>query len=130
MEPVPDKLRILSIIGARPQFIKALALHAAVGPHNRTKGLRRVEIRTIHTGQHFDREMSQVFFEEMKIPAPNHNLGVRGGSHGVMTARMLAAVEKVLAGERPGAEELSRPGRAPGLRRHDPDRGLAPVHPS
>lgn len=85
--------KICSVVGARPQFIK-LAMVSRV--------LRRSFSEVIiHTGQHYDRNMSQVFFDEMGIPRPDYNLGVAGGSHGEMTGRMLMAVEKVLTAEEP-----------------------------
>lgn len=81
--------RLLTIIGARPQFVKAAAVSQA---------LRDVAINVteeiVHTGQHHDQNMSEVFFEELGIPAPAVNLGIRGGGHGEMTGRMLEALEK------------------------------------
>ncbi len=67
-------MKVLSIVGARPQFIKA----APVSTARRAAGLHEV---LVHTGQHYDREMSQLFFDEMGIPAPDHNLGIGSGSH-------------------------------------------------
>ena len=87
-------MKIVSIIGARPQFIKAAAVSRALGE----AGLEEV---LLHTGQHYDAEMSQVFFEEMEIPQPQYNLGIGGGSHGQNTGRMLPALEQVLLQERP-----------------------------
>ena len=88
-------LRILTVLGARPQFIKAAAVSRALG--------RRPDVVEVlvHTGQHFDANMSAVFFDELGIRAPDHNLGIAGGTHGEQTGRMLAAVEQVLLAERP-----------------------------
>ena len=88
-------MKIVSIIGARPQFIKAAVV---------SKALREghgIEEILVHTGQHFDDNMSGVFFDEMDIPAPNVNLGVSGGGHGAMTGSMLARIEQILELEAP-----------------------------
>lgn len=87
--------KILTVVGARPQFIKAAAVSRAF--KNR-QGFHEV---LVHTGQHFDAGMSDVFFDELDIPAPTHNLEVRGGSHGLMTGRMLEGIEKVILEEQP-----------------------------
>jgi UDP-GlcNAc3NAcA epimerase len=89
--------RIASIIGARPQFIKA----AVVSRHLSERD--DIEELIIHTGQHFDETMSAVFFAELAIPAPAHNLGIQGGGHGEMTGRMMERLEPVLIAERPDA---------------------------
>jgi UDP-N-acetylglucosamine 2-epimerase (non-hydrolysing)/UDP-GlcNAc3NAcA epimerase len=88
-------LKILTVIGNRPQFVKA----AAVSPHLR----RAAEELLVHTGQHFDDELSAVFFEELGLPAPDRQLGVSGGSNSSQTARMLAALEPVIAAASPDA---------------------------
>ena len=90
-------MRLLSVVGARPQFIKAAAVSRAIAAR---PGL--VEVM-VHTGQHFDPEMSDIFFEELGIPAPAHHLGIHGGGHGEMTGRMLEALERVMAKARPEA---------------------------
>jgi UDP-GlcNAc3NAcA epimerase len=87
--------RILSVVGARPQFVKAAAVSRAVRDH---AGLEEI---MVHTGQHFDRGMSDVFFEELDIPPPRHRLDIHGGSHGEMTGRMLPALERVMMEESP-----------------------------
>lgn len=88
-------MNIVSIVGARPQFIKASPL---------TRELRqRHEEVLVHTGQHYDFGMSDIFFEELGIPAPEYHLGIGSGSHGVQTGAMLAAVETVLEKESPDA---------------------------
>ncbi|MFH0873192.1 MAG: UDP-N-acetylglucosamine 2-epimerase (non-hydrolyzing) [bacterium] len=86
-------MRIVSVVGARPQFIKAAPL---------SRKLRKVHQEILlHTGQHYDYLLSQVFFEELGLPDPDYHLGVGSGSHGRQTARMLTGVEKVLLAERP-----------------------------
>ncbi len=87
-------MKILSVVGARPQFVKAAPVSAAL----RSAGLHEV---LVHTGQHYDREMSQLFFDEMGIPEPDHKLGVGSGSHGRQTGEMLIAPERVIQQERP-----------------------------
>ncbi len=86
---------ILTVVGARPQLIKAAAVSRALAASAALKE------RLVHTGQHFDAGMSDVFFDELGIPAPAHHLGIHGGGHGDMTGRMLIALERVVAAERP-----------------------------
>jgi UDP-GlcNAc3NAcA epimerase len=86
-------MRVVSVVGARPQFVKA-------GVLSRRLRTRHREI-LVHTGQHYDHEMSEVFFEELGIPPPDHNLGVGSGSHGGQTGLMLERIEKVLLAEQP-----------------------------
>ena len=88
-------MKLVTVIGARPQFIKA-----AAGSRALRKAHREI---LVHTGQHFDDNMSAVFFREMDIPAPDYNLGISGGTHGEMTARMLVGIEKILMDEAPDA---------------------------
>lgn len=88
-------MRIVSVVGARPQFIKA-----AAGSRQIRKKHKEI---LIHTGQHFDDNMSAVFFREMGIPEPDYNLGISGGSHAQMTAKMLVGIEEVLIKETPDA---------------------------
>lgn len=85
-------IRLLTIIGARPQIIKAAAISRAV----REKFAGQVEEHILHTGQHYDANMSEVFFRELGIPEPDYNLHVGSGSHGVQTARIIEGIEKVL----------------------------------
>ena len=87
--------KVLSVVGARPQFVKAAAVSRAMAAEPRLAEVM------IHTGQHFDREMSAVFFDELAIPPPAINLGIAGGGHGAMTGRMLEALERVMLAERP-----------------------------
>ncbi|MBN2813186.1 MAG: UDP-N-acetylglucosamine 2-epimerase (non-hydrolyzing) [Bacteroidales bacterium] len=87
--------KIVTVIGARPQFVKAAAVSRVI---QKTGGLREV---IVHTGQHFDENMSSVFFREMEIPEPDYNLQINSLSHGAMTGRMLEKIEEVLLRERP-----------------------------
>ena len=89
--------KILTVIGARPQFIKASVVSHAIA---QTSGLQEV---LVHTGQHFDANMSAVFFNELGLQPPAHKLEIHGGSHGEMTGRMLIAIERVLQSEKPDA---------------------------
>ena len=86
-------MRVLTVVGARPQFIKA-------GPVSAALRCRHEEF-LLHTGQHYDHGMSQVFFDELGIPAPDRNLGIGSGPHGEQTGRMLAGIERVLEEVRP-----------------------------
>jgi UDP-GlcNAc3NAcA epimerase len=90
-------LKILTIIGARPQIIKAAALSRAI--RNSFQG--RITEVIVHTGQHYDSSMSQVFFDELEIPAPDYNLNVGSGSHGKQTAAMIVGIEEILVKEKP-----------------------------
>jgi UDP-N-acetylglucosamine 2-epimerase len=94
-------MKILTVIGARPQFIKASPVSRAIANQNHPEGHRRVLEILVHTGQHYDYEMSQVFFDELKIPPPRYHLDVRAGRHGEMTGAMLSRIESVLMEERP-----------------------------
>lgn len=91
------KINLLTIIGARPQFIKASALSRAIRNHFADR-IREV---IVHTGQHYDDNMSKVFFDEMEIPLPDYNLGVGSASHGKQTAAMIEKIEEVLTKEKP-----------------------------
>ncbi|MEM1040461.1 MAG: UDP-N-acetylglucosamine 2-epimerase (non-hydrolyzing) [Pseudomonadota bacterium] len=90
-------MKLITILGARPQFIKAAAVSRAVAE---TSGVDNV---LVHTGQHYDQNMSDVFFEELGIPKPHYHLEIGGGTHGQMTGRQLEAIEAVLAQEKPDA---------------------------
>lgn len=93
-------MKIVTIVGARPQFIKAAVVSRAIEQHNLNRSTNIQEI-IIHTGQHYDKNMSEVFFEQMQIPHPRYNLGISGISHGVMTGQMLEQIEAVLLTEKP-----------------------------
>lgn len=103
-------MKICTIIGARPQFIKAAVVSRAIREHNKSpsplegegrgEGNRICEV-IIHTGQHYDYEMSQVFFDQLEIPKPDYHLNVGSGQHGEQTGKMLIGIEEVLLKERP-----------------------------
>lgn len=88
-------MKILTVIGARPQFIKASVVSKAIGEKS---NLQEV---LLHTGQHFDANMSDIFFNQLSMPKPNYLLDINGGSHGEMTGRMLIEIEKILLNEKP-----------------------------
>ena len=124
-------MKIAAIIGARPQFIKAAAISRAIAGHNRTNSSpiieksgdmtqfrQKLEIGghdaascppispvieeiLVHTGQHYDDDMSAIFFRELEIPEPKYHLNVGSGTHGRQTGRMLMAIEEVLLKEKP-----------------------------
>jgi UDP-GlcNAc3NAcA epimerase len=94
------KLRITTVVGARPQFIKAAAVSRAIGGCNGAHDGGIAE-RIVHTGQHYDENMSKVFFDELGIPRPAVNLEVGSGPHGLQTGRMLEALEQDLLAKRP-----------------------------
>jgi len=88
-------IKIVTILGARPQFIKAGSVSREIAKHENVTEV------IVHTGQHYDANMSDVFFEEMKIPKPNYYLGVGGKSHGAMTGQMIEKIEEILVKEQP-----------------------------
>jgi UDP-GlcNAc3NAcA epimerase len=92
-------IKIVTIIGARPQIIKAAALSRAI----KNKFHSRLQEIIVHTGQHYDTNMSQVFFDELGIPAPDYNLNAGSGSHGKQTALMISGIEDILLKEQPAA---------------------------
>jgi UDP-GlcNAc3NAcA epimerase len=94
-------MRIVTIVGARPQFIKAAAVSREIQRFNQKhKDTQLYEI-IVHTGQHYDNNMSRVFFDELEIQQPEYYLGVESGTHAQMTASMLSKVEKILLDEKP-----------------------------
>ena len=95
-----SRIKIASVVGARPQFIKAAAVSRALRALGEETGVQEV---MIHTGQHSDPEMSGDFFRELDVPEPTFKLGIRGGGHGVMTGRMMESIEPILQAERPAA---------------------------
>jgi UDP-GlcNAc3NAcA epimerase len=88
-------MKIVTVIGARPQFIKAAAVSREFSSDP------SIEEIIVHTGQHFDANMSEIFFQELDIPAPHYNLSINGGSHGAMTGKMLEQIEEVVIKEKP-----------------------------
>ena len=88
-------MTVITVVGARPQFIKAAAVSRALAANHGMDEL------LVHTGQHYDPGLSDVFFDELEIPAPSHHLGVGSGSHGAQTGQMLAAIEEVLLDTQP-----------------------------
>lgn len=112
-------MKILTIIGARPQFIKAAVVSRAIKNHNqflvdgflslekaeqkklKTKNKKLITEVILHTGQHFDVNMSDIFFKQLGIPRPDFQLDIHGGNHGEMTGRMLSEIEKIILSEKP-----------------------------
>lgn len=88
-------MKVLSVVGARPQFVKALPVSVALRNDH--------EEVLVHTGQHYDEELSDVFFRELQLPTPDHHLGVGSNTHAVQTARIMAALEPVMEEESPDA---------------------------
>jgi UDP-GlcNAc3NAcA epimerase len=88
-------MKILTVVGARPQFIKAAAVSREFSAREELQEV------LVHTGQHFDANMSEVFFNEMQIPAPNYCLGINSLSHGAMTGRMMERIEEIIIAEKP-----------------------------
>ena len=92
-------LKLLTIIGARPQIIKAAALNRAI----KNKFSEKIQEVIVHTGQHYDENMSEIFFEELGISKPNYNLNTGSGTHGKQTASMIIGIEEILLKEKPNA---------------------------
>ena len=88
-------MKVLTVIGNRPQFVKAAAVS--------TKLRERTDEVLVHTGQHYDRQLSEIFFEELGLPPPDHQLGVGSGSHAAMTGAIMTSLEPVVTDERPDA---------------------------
>ncbi|MBL7898496.1 MAG: UDP-N-acetylglucosamine 2-epimerase (non-hydrolyzing), partial [Crocinitomicaceae bacterium] len=92
-------MKIITIIGARPQIIKAAAISRAI----RNSFAQQIQEIIVHTGQHYDENMSEVFFDELQIPRPDYNLNVGSGNHGKQTAKMLEGIEEIILREKPNA---------------------------
>ena len=92
-------MKIITIIGARPQFIKAAVVSRAIQENNLISKNTKIEEKIINTNQHYDANMSDVFFKEMHIPQPHYNLHLGGGMQGAMTGRMLENIECILIDE-------------------------------
>ncbi len=88
-------MKILTVLGARPQFIKAGAVSREIDK------MTNIQEVIVHTGQHYDNNMSDIFFEQMQIPKPDYYLGVGGKSHGAMTGKMMEKLEEVICREKP-----------------------------
>lgn len=93
-------MKVLTVVGARPQFVKASTVSAAIVRRNERAGVGLHEV-LVHTGQHYDENMSRVFFEQLRVPRPAYDLGVRAATHGAMTGKMLELVERIIADEKP-----------------------------
>ncbi len=94
-------MKIITVVGARPQFIKAATVSRAIKKYNVLNKNKIINEIIIHTGQHYDTNMSDIFFTEMDIPKPVYTLGIGGGNHGTMTGRQLEKIESVLLKEKP-----------------------------
>jgi UDP-N-acetylglucosamine 2-epimerase len=107
-EPVPKNspkenqptVTWISIVGARPQFVKLSPICRAIDAHNKSGGTPKIDHRILHTGQHYDPDVAEIFFVQMGIPTPDYNLAVGSGAHGLQLARMLERLERVLSHER------------------------------
>ncbi len=95
------KIKIVTIVGARPQFIKAAPVSRAIRKHNREGHGNQITEILVHTGQHYDDTMSEVFFRDLDIPEPHVNLNVGSGFHGWQTGQMLTRIEEVLIAKKP-----------------------------
>jgi len=96
-------MNLLTVVGARPQFVKAATLSRAIARHNGSRPGAAIVEKIVHTGQHYDANLSEVFFQELEIPAPAFHLGIGSGSHGAQTGRMLEAIEAVIEDDKPDA---------------------------
>ena len=95
-------MKIITVIGARPQFVKAAPISRAIRAHNKTSSPKdQIQDIIVHTGQHYDTNMSEVFFEELEISPPTYNLGIGSGSHATQTGHMLIKTEDILQQEHP-----------------------------
>jgi UDP-GlcNAc3NAcA epimerase len=96
-----NKIKIATIIGARPQFVKAACVSRTILEHNHKSSKPEINEVIIHTGQHYDYGMSEVFFKELEIPEPKYNLGISSMSHGAMLGKMIEKIEEILIYEKP-----------------------------
>lgn len=94
-------MKLVTIVGARPQFMKMAVIHRAIQKYNQENPSNSIQETLIHTGQHYDHGMSQVFFEEMSLPTPEINLNIHFGLQGEMTGAMITSLEKQLISKRP-----------------------------
>jgi len=100
IESEKKNMKIVTIVGARPQFVKAATVSRAISNFNKSSDYLISEV-IVHTGQHYDENMSKIFFEQLDIPKPDYNLEVGGGTHGSMTGKMIELIEGVLFTEKP-----------------------------
>ena len=101
MDRSPDSVSWTSVVGARPQFIKLAPICRAIATHNQAKCFPVIEHSIIHTGQHYDYEMTELFFDQLGIPEARHSLQVGSGTHAEQLARMMERIEPILIQERP-----------------------------
>ena len=94
-------MKVVTIVGARPQFIKAAVVSRAIRQHNKQRVSEYINEVIIHTGQHYDSNMSDVFLKDLQLPSVSYNLGIKAFSHGAMTGNMLEKIENVLLNEKP-----------------------------
>lgn len=96
-------MKIISVVGARPNFMKVAPIHRAINKYNSQLHLKKLPIIHLicHTGQHYDEKMSKVFFDDLELPKPDYYLGVGSGSHAEQTAKVMVEFEKVLLKEKP-----------------------------
>ncbi|MFB0565198.1 MAG: UDP-N-acetyl glucosamine 2-epimerase [Candidatus Aminicenantaceae bacterium] len=94
-------MRIISVVGARPQFIKLAPFISAIKKHNESHSNQKIEHSIVHTGQHYDYEMNKIFFDELGIPEPDVNLEVGSGTHGIQTGEMMKRAEQALIEKMP-----------------------------
>jgi len=99
--PKGSSVKWISIVGARPQFVKLAPIARAIATHNALNRYPRIDHCIVHTGQHYDREMSKLLFHQMQIPEPDYNLSVGSGSHGQQLARMIGRLEPILLSRPP-----------------------------
>ena len=96
-------MKVINVVGARPQFVKYYPVHLAIKAMNKSAEGDTISDVLVHTGQHYDYRMSKLFFDQFGIPEPHYHLEVRSGNHGAQTARILERVEKLLLEEKPDA---------------------------
>lgn len=95
------RCKIVSVVGARPNFMKIAAICEAIKEHNAQQGVLKIDHVLVHTGQHYDPNMSDMFFNDLELPKPNLFLGVGSGSHSVQTAKVMEGFERVVLAEKP-----------------------------
>src|SRR4029078_9140787 len=93
-------IKILSVVGARPNFMKIAAICEAIREYNTTNNSLSIEHVLVHTGQHYDANMSDMFFNDLELPTPNLFLGVGSGAHSIQTAKIMEGFEKVLLADK------------------------------